>query len=142
MPPPRDYDFAVVKLLPDGMPDPSYGTNGKVTIPFDLGDTNNDTSYGAALQADGKLVITGLVPTSATDIAIGLARLDTHGLLDPTFGFAGKKVIAIGATSAAVRSRIQDGYPVFGGIIGASPTVTNYLAGRIIIDTIFDNGFD
>lgn len=136
------YDFAVVKLLPDGTPDPSYGTNGKVTIPFDLGGDNNDTAYGASLQADGKLVITGFVETSAIDRTIGLARLDTHGQLDPSFGFAGKKVIDLGINAGALRSRIQDGYLVVGGYANIAPNASSFLAGRIIIDTVFDNGFE
>ncbi|HEX7769293.1 MAG TPA: hypothetical protein VF422_04605, partial [Dokdonella sp.] len=36
------YDFAVVKLQPDGTPDPTFGVGGKVTVAFDLGDTNDD----------------------------------------------------------------------------------------------------
>ncbi|MEO5624127.1 MAG: hypothetical protein ABIO74_01730 [Dokdonella sp.] len=140
------YDFAVVKLLPDGTPDPSYGNGGKVTIPFDLGGDNNDIPYGAALQADGKLVLVGFVPVSATDTDIGLARLDVNGQLDPSFGFAGKKVIGLNLAGdlfdAAVRGRIQDGYLVFGGVTRTATDVTSFLAGRVVIDTIFDNGFD
>lgn len=140
------YDFAVVKLLPDGTPDPSYGNGGKVTIPFDLGGDNNDIPYGAALQADGKLVLVGYVPVSATDSDIGLARLDVHGQLDSSFGFGGKKVIGLNLAGnlfdAAVRGRIQDGYLVFGGVTSNAANVTSFLAARVIIDTIFDNGFD
>lgn len=140
------FDFAAVKLLPDGTPDPTFGNNGKATVPFDLGDTNGDTSYGAALQPDGKLVLTGFAPISAGDTDIALARLGTDGTLDPTFGFAGKKVISLNVGGelfdAAVRSRIQRGYLVFGGVAGTEPGVQSFLAGRVIIDTLLDDGFD
>jgi len=140
------YDFAAVKLLPDGTPDSSFGNNGKVTVPFDLGSNNTDVPYGAALQPDGKLLLVGYTSITDTDSDIALARLDTDGTLDPTFGFAGKTVIPlnIGGTlfDGAVRGRIQNGYLVFGGVAATADNVTSFMAGRVIIDTIFDNGFD
>jgi hypothetical protein len=41
-----------------------------------------------------------------------------------------------------VRSRIQDGYLVFGGVAATASADSNFLAGRIIIDTVFEDGFD
>jgi uncharacterized delta-60 repeat protein len=140
-----DYDFAAVKLLPDGTPDPGFGTNGKVTVPFDLGGSG-DIPYGAVLQPDGKLVLVGFAGVTPTDNDIALARLDTDGTLDPTFGFAGKKIINLNLAGdsfdAAVRGRLQGGYLVFGGIASTDVGVTSFLAGRIVIDTVFDSGFD
>lgn len=140
------YDFAAAKLFPDGTLDPSFGTGGKVTVPFDLGGSNNDVSYGSALQPDGKLVIAGFVPVSATDSDIALARLNANGSLDSTFGFAGKRTIALNLggdlTDAAIRARIQGGYLVFGGATSTAPSILSFLAGRVVIDTIFDNGFE
>lgn len=128
--------------MADGTPDPNYGTNGKVIIPFDLGGDNNDTSYSVALQSDGKLLVTGTlstVPTS-TGGSIGFARLDTNGQLDPSFGFIGKKVYQVNGFSQASVSRIHDNRLVFGGFTIVDGDET-FLAGRVIIDTIFDNGF-
>jgi uncharacterized delta-60 repeat protein len=141
------YDFAAVKLQPDGTPDPTFGNGGKVTIPFDFGSTNHDISYGAALQPDGKLVLAGLVTISDNDSDIALVRLNTDGTLDDTFGFGGKSIISpnLGGSSltdGAVRARIQDGYLVFGGIVTAPSDNSSFAAGRIVIDTIFDNGFE
>lgn len=140
-----DYEFAAVKLLPDGTPDSSFGAGGKVTVPFDLG-TGGDIPYGAALQPDGKLVLVGFASVTVTDKDIALVRLDTDGSLDPTFGFAGKKVINLDLAGdsfdAAVRGRIQGGYLVFGGVASTATDVTSFMAGRMIIDTIFDNGFE
>lgn len=140
------YDFAAVKLLSDGTPDPAFGNNGKATVAFDLGDSNDDLAYGASLQADGKLVFTGHVLISASDADIALARLGTDGTLDPTFGFAGKKVIPLNLNGplfdAAVRSQIQGSYVVFSGVASLEEGVTSFLAGRVIIDTLFDHGFE
>ncbi|HEU4664520.1 MAG TPA: hypothetical protein VFS55_10855 [Dokdonella sp.] len=140
------YDFAAVKLLPDGTPDPTFGNGGKVTVPFDLGDTNSDPAYGAALQADGKLVLTGFAAISPNNSDIALARLGTDGQLDPSFGFAGKQVIPLdlggSLFDAAVRARIEDGYLVIGGVATGAGDYTQFLAARIVIDTIFDSGFE
>jgi len=141
-----DYDFAAVKLLPDGTPDSGFGTNGKVTVPFDLGIGSGDVPYGAMLQPDGKLVLVGFAGVTSTDNDIALARLDTDGTLDQSFGFAGKKIINLNfggdSFDAAVRGRLQGGYLVFGGVASTDVGITSFLAGRIVIDTVFDSGFD
>ncbi|HVT31843.1 MAG TPA: hypothetical protein VHE32_04315, partial [Rhodanobacteraceae bacterium] len=141
------YDFGAVKLQPDGTPDPTFGTGGKVTVPFDFGGDDQDISYGATLQPDGKLLMVGLVQVSDTgDSDIALVRFNTDGTLDDTFGFGGKKIIApnLGGTmnDGAVRARIQDGYLVFGGIVTTATAYTSFAAGRVVIDTIFDSGFE
>jgi uncharacterized delta-60 repeat protein len=140
------YDFAAVKLQPDGTPDPTFGNGGKVTVPFDFGGEDFDISYGSALQADGKLVLAGLVTSTAGDGDIGLVRLDADGTLDDTFGFGGKKIIApnIGGNlvDGAVRARIQNGYLVFSGLVTTATGYTSFAAGRVVIDTIFDSGFE
>lgn len=138
------YDFGVVKLQPDGTPDPAYGSGGKATVAFDLGGNNDDIAYGGVLQPDGKFVFTGFAGEPGPDIA--LARLDVDGTLDPTFGFAGKQVIPLdlggNLFDAAVRGRIQDGYLVFGGVAATASADSNFLAARIVIDTVFEDGFD
>ncbi|MBA8889886.1 putative delta-60 repeat protein [Dokdonella fugitiva] len=140
------YDFAALKLLPDGTPDPTFGNGGKVTVPFDLGDTNSDPAYGAALQADGKLVLVGFAAVAPGNSDIALARLTADGQLDPTFGFAGKQVIPLdlggNLFDAAVRARIEDGYLVIGGVTTGAGGYTQFLAARIVIDTVFDDGFE
>lgn len=140
------YDFAAVKLLPDGTPDPSFGSNGKVSIPFDFGADNNDISYGSALQPDGKLMLCGYVQSSTDEGDIALVRLDTDGSLDPGFGFAGRVIqgLNIGGamTDAALRCRMQNGYLVVGGAVETATNTFSFMATRVVIDTVFDNGFD
>lgn len=140
------YDFAAVKLLPDGTPDPSFGSGGKVTVPFDLGDSNSDIAYGSALQPDGKLVLIGFAAITSGNSDIALARLGADGQLDPTFGYAGKQVIPLdlggSLFDAGVRGRIDGGHLVISGVTTGTGDYTQFLAARIVIDTIFDNGFD
>jgi uncharacterized delta-60 repeat protein len=140
------YDFAAVKLQPDGTPDPTFGNGGKITIPFDFGGNFADISYGAALQPDGKLVLAGLVSITAENSDIALVRLNADGTFDDTFGFDGKSIIApnLGGALAdgAIRARIQNGRLVFGGIVTATSGNISFAAGRVVIDTIFDSGFE
>src|SRR5207248_10106800 len=43
-------DFAVLRLNPDGSPDPTFGTGGKVTVDFGF----DDRATGVVVQPDGK----------------------------------------------------------------------------------------
>ncbi|MEO6759697.1 MAG: T9SS type A sorting domain-containing protein, partial [Saprospiraceae bacterium] len=50
------YRFALLRLLPTGVLDPSFNGNGVVTTPFQVG---NDQAYAVVLQADGRIVAGG-----------------------------------------------------------------------------------
>jgi uncharacterized delta-60 repeat protein len=49
-------DFLVLRYLPDGALDPSFGANGRVIIDFGYG---AERANGVAIQPDGKIVVTG-----------------------------------------------------------------------------------
>lgn len=83
------YDFFIVRLLPNGNPDPGFGNEGKVAI--DLG--MYEITQGLALQADGKILLSG--STGYYDWVIGhtdvvLLRLLPNGSPDLSFGNAGQ----------------------------------------------------
>jgi len=75
-------DFALVRYNPDGTRDSSFGSRGTVTTSFTLGGCC-EFATSVAVQVDGKIVAAG-VP--ADDIAFALARYETDGSLDSTFG--------------------------------------------------------
>ena len=75
------YDFAVARYNINGSLDPTFGTNGKVSI--DFGSTF-DIGLAVAVQADNKILVTGYVGTFNS--AFGVARLNADGSLDTTFG--------------------------------------------------------
>jgi len=52
-----DYDFAVLRLNPNGTPDDSFSGDGLTTIAFDLGGDLEDTASDVAIQADGRIDI-------------------------------------------------------------------------------------
>ncbi len=79
-----DNDFAVVRYLSDGTPDPSFGNGGVAFV--DVGSGSSDVATGLAIQPqDGKVVVCGDSDVNG-DSDFAAARLDTNGNLDAAFG--------------------------------------------------------
>jgi len=83
-----DFDFALVRYEADGSLDTSFGINadGIVTTGFQSG--SDDGAFAIALQSDGKILLAGFT-ASGGDEDFALARYDTDGTLDLSFGNAG-----------------------------------------------------
>ena len=88
------WSFAVVRYLPSGELDPTFGTGGRVTTEFETA----SLGWGLEIQPDGRIVVAGwAVPESdgaAADYAI--ARYNPDGSLDTTFGADGKVITDFG----------------------------------------------
>ena len=79
------FDFAVARFMTNGTPDPTFGIGGQRVT--DVG--GSDLAYSIALQAGGQIVLAGRTrPPGGTD-RFALARYDTNGTIDSTFGNAG-----------------------------------------------------
>jgi uncharacterized delta-60 repeat protein len=79
--------FALARYLPDGTLDGSFGAGGKVTIGLP---SNGVHAYAVAIQPDGRIIVAGAMLDSwfgESDFA--LARIDSSGSVDPTFGTGG-----------------------------------------------------
>ncbi|MEV6297277.1 calcium-binding protein [Streptomyces sp. NPDC051896] len=93
-----------VAVAAPGDLDPTFGTGGKVLTDF------GGTDFATAVQADGKIIAVGQSDgTSAGDFDFALARYNTDGSLDTSFGTGGKvhtdfgtggKIVAAGVTLA------------------------------------------
>ncbi|HLO48989.1 MAG TPA: DUF4347 domain-containing protein, partial [Kamptonema sp.] len=84
-------DFAIARYNTDGTLDTSFGTGGKVTT-----DMFSDNDYGnsIAIDSSGKILVGGYAKNGTyTDFAI--ARYNTDGSLDTSFGTGGKVSIDI-----------------------------------------------
>jgi uncharacterized delta-60 repeat protein len=80
--------FAVVRYLPGGGLDPSFGGgDGKVLTNFTSG---NDSAQAVGIQLDGKIVVAGYAAGSGGRFAV--ARYLPGGGLDPSFGGGDGKV--------------------------------------------------
>ena len=112
----RDSSYAVFRTNADGSLDTSYGTNGLATYPAtDAFTAANklDSVQGAALQPDGKLILTGSTPRGPA-----VVRLDADGSLDTTFGAGGSTYLDPNLVSSVGQVAIQPdgGIVVLGGI--------------------------
>ncbi len=85
----------VVRYLPTGAPDPSFGANGIVATPLEF--VGGSDEVDLAVQADGKILVSGTTasPTITGDRDLGVARLNTSGTLDITFGTLGVAIISL-----------------------------------------------
>lgn len=96
-------DFGIVRYDPDGSLDSSFGGTGKVTSDFSGG--HSDQAHAVAAQADGKIVVAGQSFFSNGDFLI--ARYDSNGSLDSSFGDGGKVITDFGNSDAAYGMTIQ-----------------------------------
>jgi uncharacterized delta-60 repeat protein len=79
--------------------DTTFGTNkGYTRHPINCAQPSYDEACAMALQADGKIVTAGSSRDTSNHYAFALARYDTNGILDKTFG-----------TYGTVRTYITDG---------------------------------
>jgi uncharacterized delta-60 repeat protein len=81
-------DLLVVRFSRDGFLDSSFGTGG--FFRYNASGNVNDRGLGAALQPDGKILVTGYATVKGSpkrDVIV--LRLDTNGALDVTFGTGG-----------------------------------------------------
>jgi uncharacterized delta-60 repeat protein len=85
-----DDDFAVARYLPNGEADPRFGVGGVVTTDFGSADSNASLDRAGAvfLQADNKILVAGF--TRGIHQSFAVARYNSDGTLDSTFGQDGK----------------------------------------------------
>ncbi len=90
-----DPDIAVVRFMPDGSYDRSFGAgSGRVLVP--VGAATTDRAAAIALQPDGRIVVAG---SSDGDAAI--VRLERDGRPDTSFGGDGSVAIDLGGAEDA-----------------------------------------
>lgn len=95
----QSTDFGVVRYLPDGTLDPSFGSGGVAST--DLTDGGSDGANAVALQSDGRIVVSGEAITfgrRSVTVAAGVARYLPDGSLDSSFGRDG--IVTVSLTGA------------------------------------------
>jgi len=116
------YDFALARYQPDGLPDYTFGVNGKVVTNI----RGNDFGQSMVLQPNGKIVVAGY-STTTSGSNFTLARYTVHGTLDKIFGGTGNVVTDFGGVNTFGRSVTlqQDGKIV---VAGKGTSATDYFA--------------
>jgi uncharacterized delta-60 repeat protein len=110
-------DFAIIRYTTSGVPDPTFGAGGVLTVPVTAGAS---AAEAVAIQADGKIVVAGEgldgTGPSAT-VAFVVARFTPNGVFDPSFGSAGTVLTHAGLGGAQVSGMAlqPDGKIVVGG---------------------------
>jgi uncharacterized delta-60 repeat protein len=132
-------DFGVTRYNADGSIDLTFNATGKALVDF-----NNtfDHCAGMALQPDGKIVLGGYTD-NGNGFDFALARLNSNGTPDTTFGIGGKKTAHFEFTVFANALALQpDGKILIAGFaIGAESnllTVARFRADGAP-DTTFGN---
>lgn len=88
--------FAVARYRTDGSLDTSFDVDGKAAVQFTS--ENVESAEALALQPDGAIVVAGSAFASF-DRSYALARFNSDGSLDTTFGDAGKATTNFGNPS-------------------------------------------
>ncbi len=127
-----DKDFAVVRYNSDGSLDTTFGADGIVTTDIT---PSYAFCYGAALQADGKIVTTGYYNDSGVDIPV--VRYNSDGSLDTTFDTDGIKIL--GYTHFGIDVAIQSDNKI---VIAADGTTSEFFLFRCNTDGSLDTAFD
>jgi uncharacterized delta-60 repeat protein len=132
--------FALARYNPNGSLDSSFNGTGKVTTAFGSID---DEAFALALQPDGKLIAAGYSYTgAATTYDFALARYNTDGSLDTSFGGTGKVRTAISPGDDEVNRLVRqpDGKLVAAGS-AESATNTDFALARYNTDGSLDTKF-
>lgn len=118
-------DFALARYNTDGSYDSTFGNNGVIATNFSGSGLNSshDLALAMAVQQDGKIIVAG---TSSNSFA--MARYNTEGSLDSTFGSDGKVIINGSANEEVIRSLViqPDGKIVAGGYADYSFAVKRF----------------
>ena len=139
------YNFAVIRLEPDGALDTTFNdvalptaSNGDGRLVID--GLAFEMASGVAIQPDGKIVVVGGVIGGGTAVAV--VRLNGDGTLDTTFSEDGKQLVSFGGTDFATAVAIQpDGKVIVAGIsnaLGSNDFAVARLTASGVLDTTFD----
>ncbi|CAB5115094.1 hypothetical protein D3OALGA1CA_2213 [Olavius algarvensis associated proteobacterium Delta 3] len=134
-------EFGVVRLESDGDLDATFGTGGVSTVSISSG--TSDAARTVAIQGDGKIVAAGIAGRGSSNADFGLARWNTSGNLDPTFGSGGKLRLPFsnvedGAEGVAIQ---PDGKIVVAGFRAKGTVNAEFALARLDTDGSLDTSF-
>jgi uncharacterized delta-60 repeat protein len=140
---PSHNDFAAVRLNDDGSLDTGFDGDGIATLDFSSG--SDDFGEDVAVDPDGKLVIAGHTGVSGNPATndFAVARYNSDGSLDATFGSGGKVTTHFGSGLDAAYAVVvgEDGNIVAGGK-ATNGSREDYALARYKTNGSLDDSFD
>ena len=107
--------FALIRYNPNGSLDTSFSGDGIVTTDFD----GYSSGSSVTIQADGKILLGGWCHNLNGNDDFALARYNTNGTLDASFGVGGKVTTDFGGNDYGSSVVVQaDGKILLSGMIG------------------------
>ncbi len=121
-----NFDMAVARYLPSGDLDPSFGGTGRVKVDFNIGLPISDEARAVLLQPDGRIVLVGRSDSQQH----ALARLNTDGTLDSTFGTGGlvRTLLPSAVDPGTAGVLLADGRILVAGTVGPADQMKPALA--------------
>lgn len=119
---PKMADMVLVRFLPSGIMDNSFGEAGKTRIDFN---GSSDRALAMALQPDGKIVLAGTTDNmKGENHDLALARILPNGTPDQKFGNGGKVQTELGGDESCHTLLIQaDGRILVAGSTSAGEDI-------------------
>ena len=146
-----DYDCTVIRKT-NGVLDTSFSGDGKLFVTFS--GSRNDYCTSGVMQSDGKIVVGGFVDNASNKDQWVLARINTNGTLDTSFGGNSTGMMELslcGITSACGSmngsSRIErlaiqsDGKIIAAGPQNVDDATSNFAVVRLNTNGTLDTSF-
>lgn len=140
----ENMDYAIARLDGNGALDPTFGTGGRVLVPFDRSPGGTDVPLAVSVDA-GRIIVAGYAIQGTASVDVALVRLRADGSRDPTFGNLGRKTLdfglagpgqlAFGLGGAGNRLYIT-------GVVTTSSTSQDAYIAAVENDVLFADSFD
>jgi len=138
-----DREFVLVRYLPDGSLDASFGAGGIAVTDFGA---TEDVAGALVLQSDGGIVVAGYRwNDTQTETEFALARYLGNGTLDTGFGIGGKVTTALGGTvtyPVALAPQPDGKVVLASGFFGPGSPNSDFIVVRYAADGSLDPTFN
>lgn len=139
--------WRITRYKSSGEPDRSFGVGGAVTTGMSSAGGLDEHLWNLTLDRDGKIVAAGDAVTAAGGFDVALARFNSDGTLDPSFGTAGKVTTAVAPGTRRDRAHdvavLANGKILVSGFadMGAGAGRRNFMLARYNPDGTLDGSF-
>ncbi len=135
--------MALARYSRDGTLDTSFSTDGQVVVPsvFGAGNTNGDQANALLIDSSGNILVGGFASDSNGNGALAVARYDTDGNLDTTYGTSGFSTVVVGQ-NGAYNSVNAMAFQPDGKVILAGTWLEGWVIARLTTGGVLDTTFN